>query len=413
VEQRYAESGVPEILLLGGSGFVGSALGEKFVTLGWRVRIVTRSIRPFQTSFPCEQFVWDGKAIPLEAIEGVTAVINLAGQPIFDHSWTQSYRRLVLDSRRDAGRALRKAMETALVKPKVVLQISGTDYYGMHPRAGECDEASEAGSDFMALVGKVGEEPVEGLDKYTRLCIVRMGLVLGWEGGGLPKLWDVYASGCGGVLGNGSQWLNWVHVDDITVFCAEAVGNEQYRGIYNLVAPANATNRELHLRFCAHTPSLKFLAVPKFYLKTLMGQRAHFLLQAPKVNTPRAEKHGFTYQYPNLESAFKQFMAERTHRSAHYKKVKQWLPKAPSELSIANNSTTSFESHFFYGLWHHQVELHSLGQGTLIEDRMEYKLRLFPMGQAMLSYMPARLNKKLAERRVELAKSVGSVSLST
>ena len=396
------ESRSPEILLLGGSGFVGSALAERFVALGWRIRLVTRTIRPFHMSFPCEQYVWDGTSIPPEAIEGVRAVINLAGQPIFDHAWTQKYRQLILDSRFQAGIALTQAIEKATVKPEVVIQISGTDYYGMDPRDEVCDEDSAPGNDFMAEVGKAGEDPALKIKTMTRLCIARMGLVLGWEGGGLPQLWDVYASGCGGVLGNGRQWMNWVHVEDVVGFCVEAISNHQYSGIYNLVAPTNSTNREFHLQLCAHTPSLKFLVAPALYLKALMGQRGNFLLYAPKVATPRAIEQGFTYQYPDLETAFENFIAERTHPSAHFLKVKQWVPLPISEWP-PTPEFSAMPSKGLYRLWSHQPVIHAVDNGTLIEDRIEYQLPFFPLGQLALGFVRGRIQKRFRDRRETLA----------
>ena len=240
----------PTILLLGGSGFVGSALGERFASLGWKVHLVTRTKRPYQMAFPCEQFEWDGTSIPLEAIEGVQAVINLAGQPIFDNRWTADYKKKILDSRLFAGRALVAAIDKLSTPPPVVIQISGTDFYGMDPRSDVCDERAGPGEDFMAEVGMVGEEPSLKLDSVTRLCIVRMGLVLGWEGGGLPQLWDVYASGCGGKLGNGQQPTNWVHVEDVVGFCEAAILNQldHARSCENCQANARALGFEKRAR---------------------------------------------------------------------------------------------------------------------------------------------------------------------
>ena len=403
MQDTHLESPAPEILLIGGSGFVGSIVAERFVALGWRVRLLTRTIRPYHTSFPCEQHAWDGQSIPTEAIEGVRAVINLAGQPIFDRAWTKGYRQLVLESRFRAGVALARVLEQVSVKPAVVIQISGTDFYGMEPRDEICDESSEAGHDFMAEVGRAHEESARKIAESTRVCIARMGLVLGWEGGGLPQLWDVYASGCGGMLGNGLQWMNWVHVDDVAGFFVEAVSSESYSGIYNLVAPANATNREFHRQLCEYTRSLKFLAAPKLYLKAMMGKRANFLLQAPKVATPRATDHGFSYQYPDLRSALTHLVAERRHPNAHCVKVKQWLPIAASEWPPAPE-LSAFVSHRLCRLWHHQQRVHSVAGGALIEDRIEYELPLFPLGELALWFVRNRLHEACRSRRESLAK---------
>ncbi len=392
----------PTILLLGGSGFVGSALGERFASLGWKVHLVTRTKRPYQMAFPCEQFVWDGTSVPLEAIEGVQAAINLAGQPIFDNRWTADYKKKILDSRLLAGRALVAAIDKLSTPPPVVIQISGTDFYGMDPRSDVCDECAGPGEDFMAEVGMVGEEPSLKLDSVTRLCIVRMGLVLGWEGGGLPQLWDVYASGCGGKLGNGQQPTNWVHVDDVVGFCEAAILNENYQGVYNLVAPNNANNAELHRHLCTYTPSLQFLTAPKLYLKVLMGEQGNFLLQAPQVTTPRAKADGYTYRYPDLGSAMKHFIQDRQNTGAHFLKLKQWLPLTVEQCQGAPAFRT-LAAQGWFRTWSHEQLFHPLAGGTLVEDRIEYGLPLFPLGQMALAWVRGRLQKRLKERRAALA----------
>ena len=392
----------PEILLMGGSGFVGSAVAESFVASGWRVRLLTRTIRPFQMAFPSDQYTWDGASIPHEAIAGVGAVINLAGQPIFDHAWTPAYRRVILDSRTRAGEALTEAIDSLSVKPEVVIQISGTDYYGMDPRDEICDESAEIGGDFMADVGRAGEDPVLQLNTKTRLCIARMGLVLGWEGGGLPQLWDVYASACGGVLGKGQQWMNWVHIADVARFCLEAVSNPDYAGVYNLVAPANSTNREFHHHLCEHTPSLKFLAAPGLYLKAMMGKRANFLLQAPRVTPKRTTAQGFTFHYPDLDRALHHLTGERTHPSAHCIKVKQWLP-LPASPWPPEPVFSTVAPQRLCRLWHHHHQVHPLAGGALLVDRIEYQLPLFPLGELALRLVRERIKSTLQKRRETLA----------
>jgi len=229
-----------------------------------------------------------------------------------------------------------------------------------------------------------------------------MGLVLGWEGGGLPQLWDVYASGCGGALGNGQQWMNWVHVADVAGFCLAAVANQDYAGVYNLVAPTNSTNREFHRALCEHTPSLSFLAAPKFYLKALMGKRANFLLQAPKVATPRATDQGFTYQYPDLQSALADLVGSRTHPSAHCVQVKQWVPIPATDWPLTQELST-IVAKGPYRLWHHRQRVAALGDGTLVVDQVEYKLPLFPLGQVALRFVRAKINAAYRRRREVLA----------
>ena len=399
-----SQGSLPQILLVGGSGFVGSAVGRRFAAEGWGVRLVTRTVRPNQMSFPCEQFAWDGQTLPRVAVEGVRAVINLAGQPIFDKAWTHAYRHLILESRRLAGVAVKNAIDSLDSKPEVVVQISGTDFYGMDPRE-VCNEDATSGRDFMAEVGRMHEEPVADLSSVTRLCIARMGLVLGWEGGGLPQLWDVYASGFGGALGRGDQWMNWVHIEDVVDFFYQAVTQRIYEGVYNLVAPANSTNREFHRALCRHTRSLSFLTAPKFYLKAMMGKRSHFLLQAPKIVTPRAIEHGFTYRYGDLEGALSQLISERERTRAHMISVSHWIPRDEAAWSQLGEVVLA-EGPRLCSWWHHTQAVRPLARGVLIVDRFEYELACFPLGGLALRSVRRGLQHACQRRRLARAAHV-------
>ncbi len=204
------------VLLMGGSGFIGGALGEHLVEHGWQINLLTRDSDRLrhQTSFPCRMFSWQSGELPDASLDGVEAVINLVGQSIADHPWTEAYKKILLASRLDSVEALKRALARRATKPRVVIQSSAIGYYGFQTR-GSCTEKTPAGQDFLAQLCRAWEAAAYDLAKQTRLCIARIGVVLGWGGGAFPKLHDLYCSGLGAVLGRGEQWMNWVHIKDL------------------------------------------------------------------------------------------------------------------------------------------------------------------------------------------------------
>ena len=451
------------LLLVGGSGFVGSKLGEKFSSLGWNIKLLTRSKRSFQYSYPCEEIIWDGMSIPAKVLNHVNVIINLAGQGIADKRWNNKYCRHILESRVFSTRAVYHAIQEAKVKPELVIQASAVGYYGLDDRE-DCDEQSKPGKDFLSDVCESWEKEAEKISKYTRLVIARIGVVLGWEGGALAKLWDIYASGLGAYLGNGRQWMNWIHIDDLTQFFEYALFKSEVSGVYNLVASQNTRNYDFHKILARHTPSFSFAGAPKISVQSILGARAKLLLTAPKVIPARLERLGFAFLYPDLESAMNSLLHERTHPHLHYLKCKQWVPCSSEEVwsfvSSAKNleritppwlnfkivglsddeiqegtkirytlklhgipfSWTSHISQWSpsdefvdeqisgpYKVWFHRHVMRELSGGTLIEDRIEYKLPLYPFGELALPMVKGDLDKIFAFRKKATAKYLGDL----
>lgn len=454
------------LLLIGGTGFIGSALGEHFARNGWMIRLLTRTTKPFQTSFPCQQFQWEGKKIPDEAIEGVSAVINLAGQGIADKVWTPSYRNSVVESRVNSTRALAEVIARIKNVPSVVIQASATGFYGTKNCQEPYTEESQAGSDFLAEVCHSWENEAEVISQHTRLVIARLGLVMGWEGGALPKLWDIYASGLGSVLGTGNQWMNWIHLEDVVRFFFSAAESKRFNGSYNLVAPGNVNNRSFHKLLASKTPSLSIMKVPGFCLKAVMGEYAALLLTTPNVISKKLSEDGFIFTFPEFSDAVRDLLKERTHPKLHYLKVKQWVPASIEEVwdfissaatlekitppwlafRIQHISTSSIEvetrisyalnlhaipitwrshisawspnSEFIdeqekgpYRIWFHRHLFTEFAGGTLIEDRIEYQLPLFPLGELALPFVKKDLIRIFAYRK-EATASILSFSIS-
>ena len=442
------------LLLAGGSGFIGNAIGEKFAKLGWKINLLTRTKKPFQYAFPCQEFTWDGTFVPQEAIDGVHVVINLAGQGIADEFWTAKYRDLIFYSRIHSTRAIRKAIESSKNKPQLVIQASAVGYYGMKDRPETCVEETSAGKDFLAEVCQAWEYEAKEIAKHARLVISRLGVVLGWEGGALKKLWDIYATGFGAYLGHGKQWMNWIHIKDVLNFFEFAIDQPSVSGIYNLVAPENISNLTLHHELAKKTSSLKITGAPKISIKTMMGERASLLLEAPKVVPQRLNESQFKFEFSNINEALEHLVSERTYPHLHYLKSKQWVPANIDEVwdfvSRAENLERitppwlnfrivnatddqiqegtkinySLKLHGFpmswrscisrwkpkfefvdeqekgpYSIWYHRHLIQDFAGGTLIEDRIDYKLPLFPVGEIAIPFVKKDLEKIFSYRK--------------
>lgn len=304
------------VLLIGGSGFIGSSLGEHLASQGYTLRLLSRKKpQQLQLSFPCKVYEWDGKALPLAALAGVATVINLAGQGIADERWSAAYRDKILHSRLEPTRALVAALTGSSHKPTLIIQASAVGYYGSEARAGACDEHSAAGSDFVAQVCQAWEKAAAPLAGMSRFCLVRFGVVLGWKGGAWPKLWKLYRCGLGGVLGRGDQWMNWVHSDDVLRFIDAALVDPDYQGVYNMVAPHNCDNLQFHKTLCQYTPSLGWVHIPSPLLQATLGQRSILLREGPRVRPSRLLAQGFTFRHPDLDAATKALVKQLSNLS--------------------------------------------------------------------------------------------------
>lgn len=448
-----------KILMMGGSGFIGSSIAEGLAGEGWQIHLLTRnaSEHRWHTSFPCSLFEWDKNEIPFAALKGVTAVINLAGQPIADKPWTPSYKAEILNSRINAVEALKRALMRHGVNPEVIIQASAIGYYGFDQK-GELNEASRAGSGFLSETCQAWEKKAQELSTFSRLCIARIGLVLGWSGGAFPNLHDVYCSGLGAVLGKGNQWMNWIHITDVVNFFKQALLQESYAGIFNLVAPEGSPNKVFHKELSKYTPSLSSIKAPKVALKIVLGQRAALVLEGACIRPQRLQDLDFKFNFPSLADCLKNLFTNSIHTQAHVLEFRQWLPLSSQEtwkfIATAENlekitppwlqfkvlksstaelgkgSTIDYElklrglplkwkslvSHWQptkafvdeqisgpYKLWHHRHLFSQLANGTLIVDRVEYQLPLFPVGEVGFSFVKKDLLKIFKFRQKKMA----------
>jgi uncharacterized protein len=289
------------IVIAGGSGFLGRKLAGRLEREGHRT--ITLSRRP---SGGENQIAWqpDGSpgALPRH-LEGVDAVVNLAGENLADARWTTARKSALRNSRILSTRTLVRAVSACAKPPRVFVSGSAIGYYG--PRGDEVvTESAPPGTDFLAGICVEWEKEARMVESpSTRLAIVRTGIALDRDGGALAKMLLPFRLGLGATLGTGDQYMPWIHADDWTAIVSWLVQNDRATGPFNATAPAPVTNRTFTrtLGRVLHRPAV--LHAPAFLLRAAMGEMASMILTGQRLLPACAEQLGFRFTHRALEPA--------------------------------------------------------------------------------------------------------------
>ena len=289
------------IVLAGGSGFLGQKLAKRLESAGHRT--ITLSRRP---SAAGNEIAWrpDGNAGELPRhIDGVDAIVNLAGENVFALRWTAAKKQALRDSRILSTRTLVRAVQACARPPRVFINGSAVGYYGPHGDE-PITEAIPPGSDFLARLCVEWEQEARAVESAsTRLAIVRTGLPLDGGGGALGKMLPPFKLGLGGTIGSGDQFMSWIHIDDWTALVSWLIKNDRAAGVFNATAPTPVTNRAFTraLGRALHRPAVLF--APAFVLHAVLGEMASMLVHGQRVLPAAAEQLGFSFSHPTLEPA--------------------------------------------------------------------------------------------------------------
>lgn len=247
------------------------------------------------------------EAAPLATAGQIDAVFHLAGEPVAGR-WTADKKRRIADSRKLGTRNLVAGIASMTQKPKVLVSVSAVGYYGDRGDT-ELDEASDRGDGFLADVCADWEKEALAATAFgVRVVRVRIGVVLASGGGALAKMLPPFRVGLGGPLGNGKQWMPWVHIDDVVGILLHAAKTDAELGVLNAVAPHPVTNSEFTqaLGQALHRPA--FLPMPKLALHVLFGEMSEMLLGSQRVLPRRAERSGYQFHYTDLASALRDIL---------------------------------------------------------------------------------------------------------
>jgi uncharacterized protein (TIGR01777 family) len=295
------------IVLTGATGFIGSHLVRALAECGEDVRVLTRSPRAGTNDIhytPTERGDW------YRELDGADVVIHLAGERVVGGRWTESMRARILSSRIDSTACLVEAMTEAKRKPSVFVCASAVGYYGPRPEDDPADESSPPGSDFLAEVCVAWEKAALAAEALgVRVVRTRFGIVLGPDGGPLPAMAKPFRMFVGGPIGDGSQMVAWVHIDDAVGIVLSAIADGKRSGPVNVVAPRSVSNADLSRAIgnALHKPS--WLRVPAFTLKAVLGDASTALLTGQAVVPRVMQGAGYVWRHPELEPALVELFA--------------------------------------------------------------------------------------------------------
>lgn len=305
------------VIITGGTGLIGRALGGSLVADGHKAIVLSRS--PEKAAGLADGVSvegWDARSAGEWAslVDGAGAVVNLAGASIagesfFPTRWTTARKKLILESRLDAGRAIVQAVEAAAQKPGVLIQSSAIGYYGPHGDE-KLDEASAASDDYLGATAEAWEESTAAVEAMgVRRVVVRTGVVLSGEDGALPRLLLPFKLFAGGPMGNGKQWLSWIHVDDLVKAIRFLMDNPQASGAFNLTAPNPVTNAELAHAIGRVMRRPSFIPVPGPAMRLAFGEVATTVLDGQRVMPRRLQEAGYEFLYSEVEPALREILA--------------------------------------------------------------------------------------------------------
>jgi len=263
---------------------------------------------PGQVEFiPWQELAAPAAGYKLRDIEGV---VNLAGASIGNRRWTGAVKQEIINSRVNATRALVTAINRGTMQPRILLNASAVGYYG--PRGDEkITEEEAAGPDFLAQVCRHWEaEAYQVQNPATRVLTLRIGVVLGKEGA-LARMVLPYRFFLGGPLGRGTQWISWIHVQDLIRMIRFILAQEGINGPVNGTAPNPVTMREFAKLTGRVLRRPAWLPVPEFLLKTALGQMSEMLLHGQRVIPAKMLAAGFPFAYPDLKPALADLLERR------------------------------------------------------------------------------------------------------
>lgn len=305
------------VLVTGATGFIGRALVRRLLERGDRVIALSRNPVKAHLLLGTEPMVAE-RLSDLPPTLSIDAIVNLAGASVISRSWTKERKRQLVESRVGVTRLLVDWLATRSRRPEVLVSASAIGWYGAGRYQSDdrvLDERAPVGEGFAAVLCKAWErEAASATALGLRVCRLRLGLVLGREGGMLKGLLPGFRFGLGAVIGDGMQWLSWIHRDDAVELIVRAIADPLFSGAVNATAPVPVRQADFAriLGCVLHRPV--WLRLPAAPLRALFGERASLLLEGPRVLPRRALEIGFAFRCPELEAALRDLLIPEAHR---------------------------------------------------------------------------------------------------
>lgn len=293
------------VLITGGSGLIGQDLRIRLEERGYKVALLSRSARKARQT---KSFTWDidKGEIDRDALNNSDYIIHLAGANIGALRWTRKRKQEIRSSRIDSIDLIFNNLDLQQKKLKAFISSSAIGYYGAINSEHIFNETDPPSGDFL---GRTCKEWEDAADRFAEAGIrtvkIRTGIVLSNKGGALSKLQLPVKLGFGVPLGNGKQYMPWIHMDDLGAIYLQALEDEKMFGAYNAVAPEHITNEELTRRLAQALKKPFWIPnIPSFLMKLLFGEMAAMLLYGSRISSEKIREAGFSFRFPDTESAF-------------------------------------------------------------------------------------------------------------
>lgn len=291
------------VLMTGGTGFIGSKLVEKLTNEGHQVYILTRNPEKYQDNAYISYISYN---YPMKRLPFIHAVVNLAGESIFGY-WSTDKKERIITSRINITEKLIRRLQQMETKPNVFLSGSAIGYYGMSDSVIYTEETRTAGDDFLAKVCEKWETAaLEAQDVGVRTVLARFGVVLHDKEGALPMMALPVNMFVGGKIGNGNQWISWIHWQDCVNLLYMALTNNHVEGPINITAPHPVTNKDFIKTLAKVKKRPALVPTPHIFFKIAFAGMHQLITEGQYVLPKKAQAHHYSFQYEHVDDAFKQ-----------------------------------------------------------------------------------------------------------
>lgn len=300
------------ILIAGGSGVIGRSLSKKLQEKGYEVGILSRGNNPAGSA---SVYKWDieNNEIENEALLNADYIIQLSGANIAEKRWTRKRRAEILSSRVHSTRLLVDRIRENNHSVKAFISSSAIGYYGSVSSEKTFTETDPPADDFLGDICRDWEAEAEKSDVFgIRTVLIRTGVVLSKKGGALSKMALPVRLGIGASLGDGKQYVPWIHIDDLCDIYVKAIEDVKMTGPYNAVSPAHINYKTFNKALAKVLKKPLFLPnIPSVLLKIVLGKRSELLLKGSKVSSDKISAAGFEFQFPDINSALSDLLKKK------------------------------------------------------------------------------------------------------
>lgn len=293
------------VLLTGGSGFVGKYLTNILITAGYSVSVLSRSDKENTSDITYYKWDLDKNYIDENAVLNADFIIHLAGEGIVEKRWTEKRKKAILESRIKPIDLIFSVLEKNNKKLNAFISASAVGIYGAFTSDRVCTEETPPANDFLGKTCQIWESTVDKIGALgIRTVKIRTGIVLGKDQGFLKKVAPSFKYGFGSILGTGKQYLPWIHIEDLCQIYCKSVSDELMHGPYNAAVTDNTTNASFSKILARlYGYAIWLPKVPAFILKIALGQMSEAVLTGQRVSSEKIQSTGYEFQFTDIEKA--------------------------------------------------------------------------------------------------------------